>query len=547
VYDDKSYKIKASEVLEKTNGGLEVILSYYPQANECLDGKKKHFKLRNEKTASARLTQIKDSGVWIVTDFGDDQKPRNAIEIVRLEENLTFKEALEFIVAKWNLDIKGGEYHAPRADFNKRPAADDEIEGSFTPYIRATSEGEPIFTEVELAEFGPFVTAADLLDHKIYALTGYKRIKDRQAIEITAKDDFPIFMIDRGQFQKIYQPRSIDKKYRFSYAGNRPKDFVFGLDEIRKAYQEGKKRYEEDMEEEDLQDAPAYKLPYIFHCMGDRDAINVYSLHDDYHVIWLNSESQQLTGAEFTEIMSMTESFIQIPDLDDTGVKHGIRQALKHLELKTIWLPKELRKLRDFRGNKCKDVTDFIKRWNPDRVRKEFKSLIYTAMTARFWDEILTKQGYRLKFNPEHFFYFLNLRGMYHFQIKEDKDIFIRVEDHIVSEIEVVSRIKKEIKTFLRDRRYGVDVLNLVNTTPLMGEEKLTALSYPQDSYIPRDLDFCDAGPEFQFLFFRDKVWKIDTKEILETKPDQYTNVIWRDKIIDRKIRLQPDAFSRST
>lgn len=41
------------EVLAQTNGGLQVILDLFPEANECLDQKKK-FKLRNEKNSFSK-------------------------------------------------------------------------------------------------------------------------------------------------------------------------------------------------------------------------------------------------------------------------------------------------------------------------------------------------------------------------------------------------------------------------------------------------------------------------------------------------------------
>lgn len=553
MYDESNYRIKASDVLAQTNGGLDVILYYYPQAQDVVDKKKSHFKAHPEKTASARCT-LTDSGAWVVTDFGDDQTPRNAIEIVRKEEKgcSQFKDALEFIVNKWNLKIEGHTNRSAKADISKKPADKGLIDGTFIPEIRKDDAGKPLFSELELEVLGPFITPEDCLALNFYPLKAYHRIKDREDICISSREDYPIFMIDEGEFKKIYQPLSPDKAFRFSYAGTRPKEYVFGLDYIRKAYQEGVEAWENEYSDQPPEKQPApYKIPQIFLCMGDRDALNVFSLDKDYYVIWLNSESQTLSGKVYSELMNMTDHLYQVPDLDATGVKHGIKQALKYLDLKTIWLPKQLQHFRDFRGNKCKDVTDFVKRWNPDRVRREFKGLIYTAMHARFWDILMISKGEKeypkLKFNPEYFFYFLNLSGIYHFPIKADKDIFIRIENHIVSEIEVLARIKKEVKNFLRQRKEGVDVLNLVNTTPYMSEASLGGLSYPEESYIPRDLNFKDNGYDHQLLFFEDKVWKITKDEITESKTDEYTNVVWAEKVITRKVKQLPDFFKVTT
>lgn len=547
MYDESNYRIQASDVLDQTNGGLDVILSYYPDAQDVVDKKKTHFKTRQEKTASARVTRT-ETGVWVVTDFGDDQKPRNAIEIVRREENLSFREALEFIVDKFNLKIEGYQKRTLKADISKRKAEKDEIDGSFHPEIRHDDKGKPLFTTTELQVLGRFVRPDDCQLLHFYPLKCYHRIKDRQVTTITSREDYPIFMIDEGAFQKIYQPLSPDKAFRFSYAGERPKEYIFGLDYIRGVYMDGVAAWEAEHGDKEASELPEhYKIPFIFHCMGDRDALNVRSLDKDYYVIWLNSESQTLSGDTYREIMQMTNNFLQVPDLDSTGVKHGVKQALKFLDMKTVWLPRELQNFRDFRGNKCKDVTDFTNRWNPERVRREFRDLVKTAMHARFWDIIIMNKGDKqypkYKFNPEYFFYFLNLQGIYHFPLKADKDIFIRIDKHIVSEIEVLARIKKEVKQFLRKRKLGVDVLNLVNTTPYMSEAALGGLAYPEESYIPRELNFRDNGPDHQLLFFDDKVWKITRDEIIETKTDEYTNVVWLEKVIDRKVKILNDFF----
>ncbi len=47
----------------------------------------------NEHTPSASLKQLTD-GIWVATDFGGDQVPRNGIQVYMKEESLTFREAL---------------------------------------------------------------------------------------------------------------------------------------------------------------------------------------------------------------------------------------------------------------------------------------------------------------------------------------------------------------------------------------------------------------------------------------------------------------------
>lgn len=50
--------ISVEQILNATNGGLDIILSIYPQARDCVHQKNKHFSIRNERTPSASLRQF---------------------------------------------------------------------------------------------------------------------------------------------------------------------------------------------------------------------------------------------------------------------------------------------------------------------------------------------------------------------------------------------------------------------------------------------------------------------------------------------------------
>jgi hypothetical protein len=47
-----------------------------------------------------------------------------------------------------------------------------------------------------------------------------------------ATKDYPIFLFDYKDFQKLYRPHEIEKKHRFLYIGQKPKEYVYGLEQI---------------------------------------------------------------------------------------------------------------------------------------------------------------------------------------------------------------------------------------------------------------------------------------------------------------------------
>ena len=121
--------VKDTDILDATDGGLLIILSYYPNANNVFHKNAKQFKIReSEKTASASLYKHA-SGVWLVTDFGGDQTPRNGIQVCMLEEGITYHKACELLGARYN--IEGAKMQVFMPTIEKRPLKENEKEGDY--------------------------------------------------------------------------------------------------------------------------------------------------------------------------------------------------------------------------------------------------------------------------------------------------------------------------------------------------------------------------------------------------------------------------------
>ncbi len=86
------------QIMDASNGGLDIFYDLYPQANE-----KHNFKLRDEKTASASLKKAKGDGVWTITDFGGDNKSKNAITAYAEEKNLKYNQALTELAQQYGI------------------------------------------------------------------------------------------------------------------------------------------------------------------------------------------------------------------------------------------------------------------------------------------------------------------------------------------------------------------------------------------------------------------------------------------------------------
>ena len=201
----------AQSILDKTNGGLDIIHAIYPQANT-----RTHFKLREEKTASCSMKQV-EGGVYIVKDFGSNDKAQNGIKLHAEHHGLEYHEAVLQLAKAYNIQT-GIATVKNEAKFKKidLSAWDKQQQFDENNFCFETKE----FTPAELKVLGPFVTEKTCQKYKVFSLLWYAVKKESKITLVEATDTFPMFIFcfkdELGKsFYKIMQPKSEDKKYRF--------------------------------------------------------------------------------------------------------------------------------------------------------------------------------------------------------------------------------------------------------------------------------------------------------------------------------------------
>lgn len=520
--------IKQEDILKATNGGLDIIINYFPNAD-----KRKSFRIRSDdKTPSASLKQLAD-GNWVVTDWGDDGIPHNGIQICQKEENITFREALVMLAAKYN--IGGLSVKKNKAGFESRPATVKEKDGEYFFDIKkeiSNSEYSEIFPNYKAETKDRYKKVLELFN--VYALKSFTYIKNRTAYITSSNDRYPIFLIEHDEFKKIYQPCNPDKGYRFRYVGKRPKDYINGLSQLHKIAEENKARQEKNwLNEEEGKKHTYKKLESVIITSGERDAYNVAAY--GYNVIWLNSETAKLPEKKFKEIKLLVDEIYNLPDIDETGIRQGNKLALQYIEIKTIWLPKYLQNFNDNRGKPRKDFRDFVELYPKYET---FNNLYKSAHALKFWDEIKTEKGVKYYYNPEQAFAFLAANGFYRIENKNSKDgfTFVLIEKNIVKNINP-NRIKQFILNYLRKNHYPIKLINLIhNSTRQFSESVLIGLPTIKPN-------FNSFTPKSQFLFFANETWEILANKIVKTKIGTGLNAVWEDELINRNVKRIEPAF----
>jgi hypothetical protein len=544
--------IDQKTILQATDGGLKIILHYYPQADRCLQNSRNKFKIReSEKTASATLKQLSD-GNWVVTDFGGDQKPKNGILICMEEERVDFKEALEILASRYGIT---GESFTPeilKPEFSERPAEPNENEGEWYFNVRKGFTDLDIRTVLaekaipyKINESGQKVFDRDKIErifrkYNFYSLESYSVVKNRKVNTFAATDKYPIFMWDEGNFKKIYQPLSPDKSRRFMYYGDRPKDFLHGLSACYLAYDQNVPKDAKEIVDEESGEVvkpDPEKLDQVIYCSGGSDGMNVAMI--GYEVVWGNSETAKISDKQYKSLKKIAEKVMILGDIDETGIRETHRLAMEYLELYTIELPEELKQRPDRRGNPSKDVRDFLKHWN----RWDFDLLIKTALPYQFWEETWVENKRTGKWKPTYevrntrMYNFLKKNGFARIELQNEKAgyIYIQIQDNVVKQIKA-NEVKNYINEFLASRGMMEQLRDTFYRSNQVNEGSMSNLPVIE-------IDFSDYDKENQFFFFENRIIQVNAKQVLEHKPGAINRFVWEDEVIPHKIKLQDPHF----
>lgn len=531
--------IRKEDIYNSTNSGLSILQYYYPHINEEYASNRHKFKLRNEDDASCVLRERTTSSgvkVFCITDFGADGREKTPIDVAMEFEGKNFYETCCLLAERYNISEYKTEFIKPARE--ERAAHDDEPDGLFT------YKEHPV-RENELSIMGPGVTADVFKNYGWMALDSYTVIKDRKAITKFSSSSFPIFARkcrdmgnnDNNTFYKIYQPLN-DKQFRFIYypIGKRQKGYINGLFELQQAFNE----LNADEEEEEGYDEEGNithkgkgvkKLNNCFICSGERDSLTAAAR--GCNVVWFNSETTDISSEDISAIKKYCKQIYNIPDIDETGVRQGIKLALKNLDIVTVWLPESLRTYKDWRGKPRKDFRDWAE-LHPTNY--EFNMLIQRAMPAVFWTLRVSKTGnITAELNSEIFQYFMKLNDFFLYKEDGRDDVYTLMHrtGHVINKI-TTRDMREWLKLWARERALSLDVRNLISGT------KITDAEFKQLDL--KTINVIRYDRDWQLYYFKNAVYKVSSDSIDDvTKSGNYC--CFADNVINHDIHKLPSMF----
>lgn len=589
---DNWFQNLKKSLLHATHAGLDIIAWLIPQADTTkINATKgtKAFKspFRNEKTPSCNLFYSAKAESWGITDFGDSDGDKNFTSALDLYMRINHISQSDVSTALLELCMR---FNVPTGD-GKRVLKKPEITSKETEKEDPFSFVECEWTPLHVSVFNPRANhnsedGKELYNNLIQAAQHYglKPISEYQMDSVAddgkrirrtvkATTVFPLFIWLQGaqpnhsellkaaikaeNFQeaarlknaiwgKIYQPYAEHKKHRFFHFGHKPSRFIYGMDGLKKRYEESLQIGIESLSPDDRDSDKfmrkfrhEFKLDEIIITTGGSDGMNVAAL--GFYTVWSNSESEFLTASEYAELKKYAKTIYYVGDLDDTGKKASYKIGMRFIDCRIIRLPYQLTEHRGWRNEKAKDVKDYCRYYSG----YDFRGLMRIASPFQFWNfNPNSKAAIPYTFNPKAAIHFLSEHGFSKFENTNTPAGYelVRVDGNIVTKVRP-DDLKSYLLEFCFAQRCNEDVINLIYRTKAIREEFARDLPWLKASFRRGD-------KTSQYWFFENSIWHINSESTEVMKPGSVPIYCWNDKVYsvpnvpEYEIKQLEDPFS---
>ena len=533
---------------DATDYGRQFFLDEFAAEISANRGRTKGFRVRpDDKTGSCHIHQRNSTAPYTFTDFGVDSKGLNAIDYVQQRDHCTAFEALKNLCAAYSVPLPNGAKIQPKVSFSSDVT--EEV-GTWSVTFADTFQHTKY-----LRRLFPYYTPELLSEYHFKEITDYTTIglndkgnKYRKTIQSTP--EFPIFGYDKGDFVKIYQPlaqKSDELNPKHSFVGGKSGNrIVYGWDRllrlvdyeaIKALNEELKNTKSKELRTELTAELNALKLDTVIIATGGSDGINIASL--GYNVIWFNSETEVINAEEYQQLSLLARNIYYVPDLDATGVRQALQVADTFIDIRLVWLPKELKE------NGKKDFADWLRLHHTagqDALQSRFKLLLQQSLNFRFWE--FSEKG-SVQFNPTKVIHFLHLQGYYTYassfaELKEDECEFVSLKHGCIDRV-LSTDIKKFVLQWLDHKVFDQRVRNRVFSAAAFQPSHLKMLPlYPKETP--------NYGRNYQWYFFTEKAIKVEANTISQYDYKKTSSIqFWHDEVIPHPISLLPPAFEHYT
>ncbi|HLO43886.1 MAG TPA: hypothetical protein VK175_06100 [Leadbetterella sp.] len=614
--------LSREEILEQTDMGLDVILAKVSEAGNGVRNYAYKFKcdhLKVENNPSLGLQKNEAGTEWVIRDWGSD-KTWSAFDVVMEFENLDYSNACKWICQHFNLVENGKASRSYEYEKITEGLEDVEVKkrewgylddfemaalkGIFAKHVwewmgrspsppagmpyhpkggagKGDAKGEtPGMASVPSKDMVAFERAKEVcLKYGFRPLAWHSLVsidkKTGQKVKhvFKATETYPMFVwhiappAPNGGARsakteeikpiayKFYEPYG---KQRFFYEGVVPKNYLFGLEQVKAAYDdlpndaEIMDRLGINPEEHDgfvakmLQEAydaghEPNKLPEVLVATGGSDALNMAAL--GYFPVWANGEHITPEYFPYKKLAEMAWRVINVPDIDAPGKMAAAKLAEHHIEICTAWLPEELAQKRSGKKEEdgspkfCKDVKDYFGWWKPF----DFKRVLAHAKPYKFWTKKVKMEGkipmkeegkllYKYSPRPSYILNFLYRNGfavLARSRFSGKSREYVRIKGNQVQQILDTADMKNFVDEFVAKHSFDSDL----SDSMLRSRDVADAIF----ARLPEvELDFKDYDKDYQWFFLSNETWKISADKIETFRPEKVNKYVWEHEVLNK-------------
>ena len=318
--------LKKEEILDKTNGGLDVFRYYLP--GDWKVGKNFKNPFYKDTNPSCNIYKDRRTQTYRIKDFGDERFSGDCFFLVGYIRQLDCTQAHDFIEI---LKIINQDLNLGLDNDNKKthPKRNIKVE---TPrknkdYSKEYQIETKEWTKQELQYWKSYgITLEVLNEYNVLSLKSFHSInKKGKPYAIISSEKEPLFGYRGKNYIKIYRPFS---KLRFLYGGDMS-DYCFGFIQL------------------------PLRGDILFVTGGEKDVMSLSA--QGFFAICFNSETTHIPKILIQSLKSRFRHIVLLYDMDETGQ----RTSQVHYEQLSEYI--EHLKLPLSGGKKEKDISDYFK------------------------------------------------------------------------------------------------------------------------------------------------------------------------------------------
>lgn len=308
----KNSKISKEFILELTEGGL-LFFKFIFKDLEIIGERSKNTYNPYYEDKNPGVSVYKKGDKWYYKDHGNPDFSGDMFSLAAYHFDKCQEEEFPEVLIALN-----------EIEYDKHVFRGDDVSRLKSNFKLLRRENDK-FKKSELEYFAQYgITKKILREYNVLPIEGFSGInKNGQDYTSKRKIGMTLYAYSSEFFAKIYCP----KPKFFRYVGQKPKDYIFGFEQIDK----------ED---------------YIFITGGEKDVMTIRGLN--YRAICFNSETANPPQGLFEYLNDLGIKAISLLDSDETGIKQS-QLLLDKYNIPRLEIPAE------FIDEGGKDISDYVK------------------------------------------------------------------------------------------------------------------------------------------------------------------------------------------